>query len=292
MFDSEPPPTNPSQPPPTDESIRPMSYFGAALWVTGIHMAFLWVVAAVISLRESASRDLVAQLVCQIVAYSLGLFFMLRVHGPQTPIRQFVAIRSTSPLLVGLATLLGGAVAIPAAALLGAIEKRWPSEESASDFVDLFFQVGRAEQWLIAAGVVLIGPFVEEVVFRGGLFTPLRRDKPAAQVIFLTAAYFALVHLDPRRMVPIFFLGLLLGYLRHASGSLLPALAMHVGFNAIPFIDLLGSRDGAPASDEVIDLPVEWLAGSLVACAILIVAIQLIAQHSPHAQAARSEDAE
>ena len=292
MFDSDPPPSNPFHPPAppaADDSIRPMTYMGAALWVTGIHIAFLWVASAVVTVKESASRDLVAQLICQIVAYSLGLFLMLRVHGPQTPIRRFIGMRATNPLLVALAALLGASVSIPAAVLFSVIDKRFPQEEVEFEFVDLFFQVSRGEQVLIAIGVIAIGPFVEELVFRGALFGPLRQDKSPVAVILITTVFFALVHLDPRKMLPIFLVGLLLGYLRHVSGSLVPSVALHAGFNAVPFVDLFRA-DSASVTTEDVDVPRMLLFGAVGLCAVLLVSIHLLAMRSRLAQNARAQE--
>jgi membrane protease YdiL (CAAX protease family) len=266
-----------------------MTYMGAALWVTGIHIAFLWVASAVVTLRESASRDLVAQLICQIVAYSLGLFLMLRVHGPQTPIRRFVGMRATHPLLVALAALLGASVSIPAAVLFSFLDKRFPQEQVEFEFVDLFFQVTRGEQVLIAIGVIVIGPFVEELVFRGALFGPLRQDKSPVAVILITTAFFALVHLDPRKMLPIFLVGLLLGYLRHVSGSLIPSVALHAAFNAVPFVDLFRA-DSAAVTTEEMDVPRALLFGALGLCAVLLVCIHFLAMRSRLAQNARAQE--
>lgn len=290
MFDSEPPPAYPSQPPPpADESIRPMTYVGAALWVTGIHIAFLWVVSAVVMLRESASRDLVAHIICQIVAYSLGLFLMLRVHGPHTPIRRFVGVRATHPLLVTLGALLGAAVTIPAAVLFSVINKRWPQEEVEFELADLFFQVGRGQQIFIAIGIIAIGPFLEELMFRGALFGPLRQDKSPVAVILLTTIFFAVVHQEPRRMVPIFLVGLLLGYLRHVSGSLLPSVALHTAFNAVQFVALISAgRAAAPTED--VPVPHTWLFGAVGLCAVLLVIIHLLAKRSRLAQNARAQE--
>jgi membrane protease YdiL (CAAX protease family) len=288
MFDSEPPPAYPSQPPPpADESIRPMTYMGAALWATGIHIAFLWIDTAVVAVREGASRDLVAHIICQVAAYAFGLFLLLRVHGPHTSIRRFVGMRATNPMLVVLGALLGLAVTGPAHAIFDAIEARWPQEEGAVDLVELFFEVGRGQQALIVVGMVLLGPFVEELVYRGALFGTLRQGKRPHAVVLVTAVFFSLIHLEPRRMPPIFLVGLLLGYLRHASGSLLPAIALHTAFNAVPF-GLLLYLGRARATQ--IELPDWVLAASLAVCALLICAVHLIAQRSRMAQAARARE--
>lgn len=265
-----------------------MSYFGAALWITGIHLSFLWMLAGLVALRESTSRDFVAVLACQLIAYALGLFLLLRAHGPHTRIRDFVAWRSTHGSLPVLGALLGVAVAIPATVLFNSIERRWPSEEPPSNLVSLFFEAGPLERVLIGAGVMVIGPFVEEVLFRGAIFGPLRVHKEPAPVILVTAAYFAFVHEEPRQLVPIFLVGLVLGYIRAASGSILPSLSLHMAFNVLPFLSVWEHDPTAPQAST--DVEPGLVLGAIAACLVLVVAIQFVATRSRKATAARRAD--
>ncbi len=284
-------PAYPSCPPPPDESIRPLSLFGAALWVFGIELGFWWALMLVGSLREASDRDLISRLCCQLFTYSLGLFLILRVHGPQAPIRDFVAARKTHLAFYPLALALGGAVAAPAAWLLGLIERHWPPEPQTDEFVRLFQLASRPEQIGIALGVVVAGPLVEEVLFRGALYRPLRQNSATWSTILVTAALFAVVHIDPRRMVPIFLVGLLLGYLRAASGSLIPALFLHAGFNAIPFLDLFGPQQAPPAggaAPEALDGIV--VLGSSALCLVCLALVQVLAKRSRWARMARQRD--
>jgi sodium transport system permease protein len=73
----------------------------------------------------------------------------------------------------------------------------------------------------------------EETLFRGPILRGLgtRMGPPAA--IVLTAVLFGLFHVDIYRLVPATLLGILLGYLTHASGSIVPAMLAHFCNNAI-----------------------------------------------------------
>lgn len=81
--------------------------------------------------------------------------------------------------------------------------------------------------------VVAFGPAVlEEVVFRGLLQGRLIALLGARVGWVVTAATFAICHAQPA-VLPIHFgLGLVLGWLRERSGSLLPGMLMHFGYNA------------------------------------------------------------
>ncbi len=80
--------------------------------------------------------------------------------------------------------------------------------------------------------VVLVGPFVEELLFRGIGFTLLRPFGRAVAVVG-SAAAFAAVHGLVEGFALIFLLGLGLALMREVSGSVLPGYALHATFNAI-----------------------------------------------------------
>lgn len=85
---------------------------------------------------------------------------------------------------------------------------------------------------LLIVGVLT--PIAEELFFRGALmgWMMLRRF-PRWSVILLPALLFAVMHLNPMGMLQIFFLALLLGYLRWATGSLWPSVALHMCNNLL-----------------------------------------------------------
>jgi membrane protease YdiL (CAAX protease family) len=248
------------------------------MWVMGAHLGFLWLALAIMSVREAASRDLVSQLLCQVVAYGLTLFLMLRVHGPDTAIRAFIAWRPTRPGFVLLAAVMGLAAAAPAAWLLTQLEHAFPSAEPVFGFIELFQAASTGERVAIGLGVVVVGPLAEELIFRGAIFGPLLRyRRQPGSVIVFTAALFAVVHHDPKRMAPIFLVGLLLGVCRVASRSLLPSVALHLCFNVIPIAGLVLSDD-VPQANSAGDEVDPWFAlGGLlvvIACVGMTIALQ------------------
>jgi hypothetical protein len=87
--------------------------------------------------------------------------------------------------------------------------------------------------WLLLFGAVVVAPIVEEIFFRGFLFAGLRGRYGWQKAALLSAAFFAVVHLQPTAIVPIFLLGLIFAYLYERSGSIWPAVLMHVSSNAL-----------------------------------------------------------
>lgn len=82
--------------------------------------------------------------------------------------------------------------------------------------------------------VVVIGPIIEEVVFRGVLLEAFESKLPATVALVAQASLFALYHFTPWMVVPTFVLGLAAGWIARTRESLWPAIALHALYNAVP----------------------------------------------------------
>jgi len=101
--------------------------------------------------------------------------------------------------------------------------------------------------------VVLFGPAVEELVFRGAIFNGLYRlgvlvstrsvgtehsKRPLSKAIFISSALassvlFALLHLEPVLLPVLLILAITLCALFQRTGSLLPSFVAHATFNSV-----------------------------------------------------------
>jgi uncharacterized protein len=86
---------------------------------------------------------------------------------------------------------------------------------------------------LIAFTVCLLGPLVEELVFRGALLGWLGRRLPAVVAIVLSALVFAGLHFIPSLIPFLFVLGLTTGLVRWYTGSTVNSLVVHVCQNTL-----------------------------------------------------------
>ena len=85
--------------------------------------------------------------------------------------------------------------------------------------------------WIVSA--VVIAPIAEETFFRGyALSGFIKRGVPNAGLL-ATSSLFAVVHLDPLALGPLFAAGLVLGALRIQTGSLVAPLTAHATNNFI-----------------------------------------------------------
>lgn len=86
--------------------------------------------------------------------------------------------------------------------------------------------------WTIAL-VVVMPPLVEELAFRGVIYSGLRTSLSVGESLVVSAFAFAMIHLSIPTMLTHFPLGLYFGWLRHRSGSLWPGVLAHACHNAI-----------------------------------------------------------
>jgi membrane protease YdiL (CAAX protease family) len=135
--------------------------------------------------------------------------------------------------------------------------------------------------------LVVIGPLVEELFYRGALFGPLLRASGVASAVVTTSVAFVLAHGQWRDFLALFPVALLLGLVRGLTGSLLPAFALHAAFNLSAVWALIV---GAASATESLQVPV-WLTvlGWVLVLALSIVAGR-VALHSELASVAREDD--
>ena len=90
---------------------------------------------------------------------------------------------------------------------------------------------------LAALGLVVIlwGPLAEEVFFRGFVFPGLAGRIGLTWGAVATSLLFALFHVDPRVLLPIFVTGMLLAWLYQKTGCLWSCFVAHAAQNALAF---------------------------------------------------------
>lgn len=99
------------------------------------------------------------------------------------------------------------------------------------DLVPIFAELS-SPWWLLLAGIV-VAPVVEELFFRGFVYAGLAERYSWRKAAVISSALFALTHLQLMAIAPIFILGYIFAYLYRRSGSIWPAVLMHVSTNAL-----------------------------------------------------------
>jgi membrane protease YdiL (CAAX protease family) len=264
----------------------PMSFVSAAMWsvcaIAAFDVLFVLLLGAAGSPVE---LDLVSRVLCEAAAFVGTLFLLTLVHERERPLSDVLALRKTSVGLLVLAVLAGVAMQGPINLMTNVIYERYPLPDAQIELLRQLFDVKAMPQRVaIVIGAGMIGPFVEELLFRGGILRGLLRRQSATRTVIAIAVFFALAHREPRNFLPDFVGGLVMGVARVASGSLFPAIAVHAAFNTTsvvlallygPEIDVLGRREN-------------WVATAL--WALLGAAFLFFAKRSEVCAGARSAD--
>jgi membrane protease YdiL (CAAX protease family) len=132
--------------------------------------------------------------------------------------------------------------------LAGLFEKILPHGET--DFERLL-KLGPAVRVAIAFLAVFTAPLVEEVVYRGALYSALARARGWVMSTIIVTLLFAVVHVpqywkSPAAIAAILSLSLVLTLLRAATGQILPCVVTHTIFNGVQAVLLLITRGEAP----------------------------------------------
>jgi hypothetical protein len=85
----------------------------------------------------------------------------------------------------------------------------------------------------------LFNPIIEEFFFRGFLMTFLKTYTSTIMAIVLSAGVFAVAHLNVGAVIPLWFLGIVLGIAYEHTGSLVVPIGIHACFNMVTGLDIL-----------------------------------------------------
>lgn len=106
----------------------------------------------------------------------------------------------------------------------------WPDQEQ--DSVDVFNHLTRPSDILFFIfQAALLAPFMEELFFRGFLFTFLKKYLSPGLAILISGAVFGFVHLNLASFYPLWAFGVILALTYEYTGSLLLCMAVHGFFN-------------------------------------------------------------
>jgi membrane protease YdiL (CAAX protease family) len=242
MSSSNPPPLHTD-----DVTGRPMGSVAAGLWALSATFTMHFFVGMWAASRGGAIPHEIGLTACQLAAYAMVFYFILRRHRGAQSIGHFFALRGTSAAYYPLAILLGASASIWMNAAYDVILRHYPFDGSSD--TDTYVQ-SASLAWKIGCGVclVILGPLVEEGLFRGAIFGSLRKSQPPLNTLVITSLLFAMVHIRWQIGVPIVVLALLMGSFRQWSGSLVPSFLTHAVFNGVSFAAM-----ASPKLDETFE---------------------------------------
>jgi uncharacterized protein len=195
--------------------------------------------------------------------YGLGIGHLPDFSGDGAAIAVVIAV--STPVEVGLLALFARRTGASAADYLGLIWPRRGEVVFGVAAIVVIIIAGNALSWLLGRSlvtpfqldiyktasadgwvlwlwlsIVVLTPVGEEILFRGFLFRGwLRSPRDAFAVIVIIALLWALIHIqyDWYTIGQIFIFGLLLGWMRWATGSTLLTILLHALINSEGMIE-------------------------------------------------------
>lgn len=120
--------------------------------------------------------------------------------------------------------------------VLGVLAQWFHYEPPAHTLIDILVLEDGRHPVLVWYSVILacvLGPVVEELFFRGFVYGAVKKRWGMRVAMIASACFFAYVHQSFFAIVPIFFLGIVLAYVREKRGGLVSSIVMHSMHNSV-----------------------------------------------------------
>lgn len=181
------------------------------------------------SLASSVFNAFVLILSAQFIVYSwlLALLFAARGRFKELPFRRFDARWVSKGYLLAIASLV--TINLVETFVRGKPGQSENPVLSVFDGAPLWQYVG------LGLLVVVLGPFFEELVFRGWVYAGLTGKIGERKAMLISAALFAVIHGDAPALIPLFVLGMIFAWVYRKSGSLWASVLLHAMWNATTF---------------------------------------------------------
>lgn len=223
-------------------------------------------------LMERAGPFLTINAVGQVLGFAVLAWALARWSSRSRP---GLFLRLRAPELAGLLLAVIGLFALtPVVQWLGSLTSTLPLPEWLQELEDTNGRI--LERALVGSGLsplfllatMAVTPAVcEELLFRGYMHRQAERAYGPLVAIVGVGILFGVFHLSPTKALPLSVLGMWLGYVTWATGSLWPAVAVHFLNNAFAvaasvYVDR--TLGGNPAALESTEVPL-WLVAAGVA---------------------------
>ena len=213
-----------------DRAVAPVPWTVRDTWI-GAGMLVIWIAVTLAVSLWARLYD---------VDLDLGLYVNLAEMGLLVPVWllavrkapggwQAVRLRRFTPGAVGLGC--GLMIASFLVNLVYSVFLMQFGLQMQTDLAPILAQLDSPFAFVVGAAVV--APVVEEIFFRGFLFAGLRQRYRWQVAAVVSAGLFAVIHLQPLAVLPILLLGLIFAFLYQWSGSIWPAILMHVSTNTL-----------------------------------------------------------
>ena len=185
------------------------------------------------------------------------------------PLDRKIGDGKTTAILIAtviFATIASAFATEPLTYILPAMPE-WLEEVMASLLVD-------APLWVTLISVSVFAPLFEEWLCRGLIMRGLLRTMNPASAIAVSAAFFAIIHMNPWQAIPAFCLGLLFGYVYYKTGSLKLTMLMHCANNTMAA--LCSRIPEFENAETFMDILSPWAYWCIYAACLVIIACSIV----------------
>ena len=220
------------------------------------------------SLTERGGLLMTANTIGQVLGFGVLALLVARLHTRQ--VGEYLRIRKPDLPGFGLAAL-GWAVLYPAVIWTGQLNEMIPQpewlnalEQSQVELLEGILLGGDLSTPFLFVVLALTPAICEELLFRGYLQRQVERRLGAVASIVLVGVLFGLYHLRLSQVVPLSILGIYLGYVVWATGSLWSGVLVHLLNNGLAVLVAGWARSTPDVDLDAIEAAgVPWYFGVL-----------------------------
>jgi uncharacterized protein len=177
-----------------------------------------------------------------VILLPILISFTLR-HMRPTALFGLDTLRFRKVVLLGVGLLLAALPVIALSSVIVSSIFHFSPQRDSQEIVRVFENAASPSQKIpIIVLAVVLAPMIEEFVFRGFVYGVLKRHFGAFASLLFTGILFAVVHLHPPSLVPLFLLACALTIAYEFSGSLLVPMTMHAFFNGLTLVGVFFAR--------------------------------------------------
>jgi len=217
-------------------------------------------------MTENKGAILVGNTVGQFLGFALLALIVARLHTRRTS--AFLRLRMPDWPAFVLAAV-GWIALVPAIQWLGRINQMLPQpqwleemEAMQMDLIEGVLMGGELSTAFLFFALAMTPAICEELLFRGYLQRQVERKWGAATSIVLVGVFFGLYHLRLTQVVPLSLLGIWMGYVVWASGSLWTGMLVHVLNNGFAVLVSAYVRDRPDLEMSAVEeVAVPWYLG-------------------------------
>ncbi|MGB3542587.1 type II CAAX prenyl endopeptidase Rce1 family protein [Rubrivirga sp.] len=222
---------------------------------------------------ENGQLLMTANTVGQILGFAVLALVVARLHTPD--VREYLRIRRADASALGLAAL-GWACLYPAVIWTGQLNGSIPLpewleslEQGQIDMIEGLLMGDSLSTGFLFIALALTPSVCEELLFRGYLQRQVERSWGTIMSIVLVGIFFGLYHLRLSQAIPLSLLGIYLGFVVWATGSLWSGFLVHLLNNGLAVVATSVARNDPDLDLELIEaMGMPWYLGvaGLVLC--------------------------